>query len=133
MCLPIFQRNLLPQYRNAGVAETNVSTCKTPQCRKADHHILNFHRFEKPVSHSYVLLFNTGIGYGQMFATVIVLLYYCALIALTAFYVVQSFAAELPWSRCMKGWEDCFDSRRTEDNSSNVGNRTLRSSSELFF
>jgi len=130
MCLPIFQRNLLHQYRSNDVAETKVSTCRTTQCRKADHHISNFHRFGKPVSHSYFLLFNTGIGYGQMFATLMVLIYYCSLIALAAFYLVHSFDAELPWSICFEDWKDCFDSKKTED----VRNLTgLQSSSELFF
>jgi hypothetical protein len=128
-------RNLLPQYRSAEVAEIKVSNCKTPQCRKADHHILNFHRFENPKSHSYFLFFTAGIGYGQMFATLMVLLYYCSLMAVTGFYLVQSFAAELPWATCFEEWADiCFHSGTTEENSSYERNFTDRkSSSELFF
>jgi len=112
-----------------------VSTCKTPQCRKADHRIHNFHRFEKPKTHSYFLLFTTGLGYGQVFATVMVLLYYCSLMALTAFYLVQSFAAELPWATCFEEWNyPCFDSGKTGHNSSYERNLTdMRSSSELYF
>jgi len=125
---------LLPQDRSADVAEIKASICKTPQCRKADHHILNFHRFEKPITHSHFLLFTAGIGYGQVFATAMVLFYYCALLALTAFYLVQSFAAELPWSRCFDEWENCFDAGRTGVNSSNeTGLTNQQSSSELFF
>jgi hypothetical protein len=93
--------------------------------------ILNFHRFEKPKTNSYFLLFTAGLGYGQMFATIMVLLYYCSLMALTAFYLVNSFAAELPWATCFEEWNNtCFDSKRTGDNSSNTN---LRSSSELYF
>jgi hypothetical protein len=77
------------------------------------------------------LLFTAGIGYGQMFATLMVLLYYCSLIALAAFYLVQSFAAELPWSICFDDWKDCFDSRKTDQDERNLTG--LRSSSELFF
>ena len=131
MCFPIFQRNLLPQYRSADVAEVKVSTCKTTQCGKADQHILNFHLFEKPISHSYFLLFTAGLGYGQMFATLMVLLYYGLLMALTGFYLVDSFVADLPWATCFYEWDDCFDSRRTDGNSS-VG-IYLNSSSHLFF
>jgi len=83
-------------------------------------------------AHSYFLLFTAGIGYGQMFATLMVLLYYCSLMAITGFYLVHSFAAELPWSRCFEEWDDvCFDSLLTEGDSTNYTNR--RSSSDLYF
>jgi hypothetical protein len=80
------------------------------------------------------LLFVAGLGYGQIFATVMVLIYYCSLMALTAFYFVQSFAAELPWSTCAEEWDMCVDSKKTEGNVSAPVNLTgRRSSSELYF
>ena len=133
MCLPAFQRNLLPQYRSADAAEIKVSTCKTPHCCKVDHHILNFRRFEKPKAHSYFFLFTAGIGYGQMFATLMVLLYYCSLIALSGVYLVNSFAYTLPWYSCFEEWEEediCYPSGRTAERTI-IENRT--SSSELYF
>ena len=74
-----------------------------------------------------------GLGYGQMFATTLVLTYYCSLMAITIFYFFQSFASELPWSTCDPIWTDCFDSK-TEENGSRPTNLTgLKSSSELYF
>jgi solute carrier family 6 amino acid transporter-like protein 5/7/9/14 len=67
-----------------------------------------------------------------MFATLMVLLYYCSLMALTGFYLVNSFAAELPWARCFEDWENCFDSIGT-GNISFVNASDLKSSSELYF
>jgi solute carrier family 6 amino acid transporter-like protein 5/7/9/14 len=75
------------------------------------------------------LLFTAGIGYGQIFATIMVLLYYCSLIAITGFYLVHSFFDVLPWSKCADEWGDtCFDSRSSTRNNTNQS-----SSSELFF
>lgn len=75
-----------------------------------------------------------GLGYGQMFATIMVLIYYCSLMALTVFYFLQSFASELPWSTCAEEWDNCFDSKGAEGNISDAANRTgYKSSSELYF
>ena len=70
-----------------------------------------------------------------MFATVMVLSYYCSIMAVAAFYLVQSFADQLPWSTCFEEWVDiCFDSVMKEEDSSDNKNLTgLQSSSELFF
>jgi solute carrier family 6 amino acid transporter-like protein 5/7/9/14 len=69
-----------------------------------------------------------------MFATTMVLIYYCSLMALTAFYFVQSFASDLPWSTCAEDWDMCFDSKKSGDNASENANLTGRkSSSELYF
>jgi hypothetical protein len=81
-----------------------------------------------------ILLSSTGIGYGQMLATIMVVTYYCSLMALVGFYFVQSFAAELPWATCSEEWDNCFDSKMADHNSSNTVNLTGRtSSSELYF
>lgn len=83
---------------------------------------------------SILLLFVAGLGYGQMFATVMVLIYYCSLMALTVFYFIQSFASELPWSTCADEWDMCFDSKNSGGNVSDAVNLTGRkSSSELYF
>ncbi|XP_063223427.1 sodium-dependent nutrient amino acid transporter 1-like isoform X2 [Bacillus rossius redtenbacheri] len=74
-----------------------------------------------------------GIGYGQMFATACTLTYYCSLMALTSFYFVMSFSAELPWARCKPEWQpNCFDSVKTENSTFNFS-ASLQSSSELYF
>jgi hypothetical protein len=102
--------------------------------RKADHHILNFHRFEKPNSHSYFSLFIAGIGYGQMFASLMILLYFGSLMALIGFYLIYSFTPELPWSTCYEGWGDkCIDINQAEVNSSCDTNSTCWRPSHLFF
>ncbi|PNF16937.1 Sodium-dependent nutrient amino acid transporter 1 [Cryptotermes secundus] len=75
-----------------------------------------------------------GLGFGQMFCTVLVLTYYCSLMALTVFYFFQSFAADLPWSTCDRDWDMCSDSKKTEGNNSIVADVTnYKSSSELYF
>ncbi|XP_049772380.1 sodium-dependent nutrient amino acid transporter 1-like [Schistocerca cancellata] len=74
-----------------------------------------------------------GVGVGQLFANLMVLCYYCSLLALTTFYFVMSFNSELPWSRCRPEWGDiCFDSvKGSGNNTVNVTGK--RSSSELYF
>lgn len=74
-----------------------------------------------------------GVGVGQMFASLMVLCYYCSLLTLTTFYFVMSFSAELPWSRCRPEWGDiCFDSVKGSSNTT-VNVTGKRSSSELYF
>lgn len=45
-----------------------------------------------------------GIGYGQLIGTFSVATYYCSLMGLTLFYLVNSFTANLPWSKCDLAW-----------------------------
>jgi hypothetical protein len=60
-----------------------------------------------------------------------ILLYYGSLLALTGFYLIQSFTIELPWSRCFEDWGDtCYDLDRTSNESG--FNESLRLPSELF-
>lgn len=60
-----------------------------------------------------------------------ILSYYVSLIALTLYYMIKSFSAELPWSRCRSNWiEPCIDSVSTVP--SNVSSFAA-SSSELYF
>lgn len=73
-----------------------------------------------------------GMGYGQVYATVLVLTYYCSLMALTVFYLYSSFAAVLPWAQCDDAWtqgSECFDASGTGGNASS----DAKSSSDLFF
>ncbi|KAJ6637499.1 Sodium-dependent nutrient amino acid transporter 1, partial [Pseudolycoriella hygida] len=52
-----------------------------------------------------------GVGVGQIVATFCLCTYYASLIALTLFYLIASFASDLPWSRCKESWgSDCVDS-----------------------
>lgn len=83
-----------------------------------------------------------GLGYGQAFAAFCVVSYYCALMALTLFYLAASFQAELPWSFCREEWQgQCVDSVSQGNETSAramvdglaAGNTTLRSSAELYF
>jgi solute carrier family 6 amino acid transporter-like protein 5/7/9/14 len=75
-----------------------------------------------------------GLGFGQMFCAVLVLTYYCSLMALTVFYFIQSFAADLPRSTCDEKWDMCINSKKSEDKNSSITNLTgYRSSSELYF
>lgn len=52
-----------------------------------------------------------GVGYGQMVGTWSVVTYYCSLMAITLFYLFQSFNSELPWASCDPTWadENCVD------------------------
>lgn len=71
-----------------------------------------------------------GIGYGVAVSVFSVITYYCALMALTLFYMVASFQSVLPWAFCWEEWgSGCFDS--------SSANGTVRngsgSSAEFYF
>jgi len=75
----------------------------------------------------------SGLGYSQAFAAFCVVSYYCALMALTLYYLVSSFQSELPWSFCRPEWQDyCIDISMNKSASENR-NVTVRSSAELYF
>lgn len=73
-----------------------------------------------------------GVGIGQQIATTCVVTYYCSLIALTLFFMIKSFAAQLPWAHCWEKWAElnvnCIDAASTSGNRTNAV-----SSSELYF
>lgn len=74
-----------------------------------------------------------GLGYAQVFGAFCVVSYYCALMALTLYYLAASFQAELPWSICRPEWQGfCIDaaSNGLVPDTQNV---TVRSSAELYF
>ncbi|KAF5291488.1 hypothetical protein FQR65_LT01800 [Abscondita terminalis] len=78
-----------------------------------------------------------GIGYGQLVGSICIASYYCLLMALTLFYLVNSFTSDLPWSNCDPDWEvenviknlTCVSSSKKE--STTQSNKI--SSSELWF
>ncbi|XP_054009964.1 sodium-dependent nutrient amino acid transporter 1-like [Hylaeus anthracinus] len=77
-----------------------------------------------------------GLGYGQAFAATCVVSYYCALMALTLYYLAASFQSELPWSFCRDEWQgQCVDSvpKDPDESTTFVANGTVRSSAELYF
>ncbi|XP_017768588.1 PREDICTED: sodium-dependent nutrient amino acid transporter 1-like [Nicrophorus vespilloides] len=79
-----------------------------------------------------------GIGYGQLIGTICVATYYCSLMAITIFYLANSFTSELPWSTCKSEWaEDLELNGITCIPSVNKGNGTThgnsKGSSELWF
>ncbi|ODM93586.1 Sodium-dependent nutrient amino acid transporter 1 [Orchesella cincta] len=41
-----------------------------------------------------------GIGYGAITGTIVTVSYYCSLMAITSYFLVASFAKDLPWSVC---------------------------------
>ncbi|XP_055596970.1 sodium-dependent nutrient amino acid transporter 1-like [Uranotaenia lowii] len=73
-----------------------------------------------------------GIGVGQTIAIFTVITYYAAVLAITVRYLVASFSAELPWSKCDPSWTDCVDSSFI--GSIPIGNGTkVKTSAELYF
>ncbi|RLU21304.1 hypothetical protein DMN91_005677 [Ooceraea biroi] len=52
-----------------------------------------------------------GVGWAQFCSTIALATYYSSLMALTLYYLIASFSAELPWATCLKEWGDtCVDS-----------------------
>ncbi|XP_060521687.1 sodium-dependent nutrient amino acid transporter 1-like isoform X2 [Cylas formicarius] len=47
-----------------------------------------------------------GIGYGQLVGTACIATYYCALMAISLFYLYNSFTSSLPWSTCQEEWRN---------------------------
>lgn len=71
-----------------------------------------------------------GIGYGVAVSVFAVITYYCALMALTLYYMVASCQSVLPWSYCWEEWGDaCFNSTSTGEQAKNGS----RSSADLYF
>ncbi|XP_076756202.1 sodium-dependent nutrient amino acid transporter 1 isoform X2 [Xylocopa sonorina] len=82
------------------------------------------------------------VGWSQFCSTVALMTYYSSLMAITLFFLVASFSAELPWARCREEWSDyCIDSSNKIDgnNSNNISTfdelvkSQRRSSAELYF
>ncbi|KAJ8939840.1 hypothetical protein NQ314_010969 [Rhamnusium bicolor] len=77
-----------------------------------------------------------GVGYGQLIGTICVATYYCSLMAITLFYLINSFTSNLPWSECNPVWDNesflqnltCVASKASASNLNNT-----ISSAELWF
>ncbi|XP_053951001.1 sodium-dependent nutrient amino acid transporter 1-like isoform X1 [Anastrepha ludens] len=75
-----------------------------------------------------------GVGIGQAIATLAVLTYYSALLALTIYYFIGSFQSPLPWAFCREEWgTNCVNSSVLNSNEDNYSVDRLQSSSELYF
>ncbi|ERL91033.1 hypothetical protein D910_08375, partial [Dendroctonus ponderosae] len=86
-----------------------------------------------------------GVGFGQLVGTICVATYYCSLMAITLFYLVNSFSADLPWASCNPEWDSvewvkndnitCIASNSTStvSNTTNTTSGSEMSSAELYF
>ncbi|XP_012058557.1 PREDICTED: sodium-dependent nutrient amino acid transporter 1-like [Atta cephalotes] len=89
-----------------------------------------------------------GVGWAQFCSTVALATYYSSLMALTLYYLIASFSAELPWATCLKEWGDaCVDSSTKRNHNANNategnidilnnflnGSNKFQSSAELYF
>ncbi|CAH0564756.1 unnamed protein product [Brassicogethes aeneus] len=80
-----------------------------------------------------------GVGYGQLIGTICVATYYCSLMGISLFYLVNSFTSDLPWSECNPAWNHStggylgtYQCVPSNQDSSVTGNLTM-SSAELYF
>ncbi|XP_035710053.1 sodium-dependent nutrient amino acid transporter 1 [Folsomia candida] len=48
-----------------------------------------------------------GVGYGELIASICGGSYYCAIMAITVYYLLQSFKSVLPWTVCADEWQEC--------------------------
>lgn len=77
------------------------------------------------------------MGYGQLIGTICVATYYCSLMAITLFYLINSFTKNLPWSECNPEWKNhdylgnltCIPSNSVYNSAQN----NTMSSSEMWF
>ncbi|XP_018371466.1 PREDICTED: sodium-dependent nutrient amino acid transporter 1-like isoform X2 [Trachymyrmex cornetzi] len=89
-----------------------------------------------------------GVGWAQFCSTIALATYYSSLMALTLYYLIASFSAELPWATCLKEWGDtCVDSSTKRNHSADNtaegntdilnnflnGSDKFQSSAELYF
>ncbi|XP_076679950.1 sodium-dependent nutrient amino acid transporter 1 [Andrena cerasifolii] len=85
-----------------------------------------------------------GVGWAQFCSTIALMTYYSSLMSLTLFFLVASFSAELPWSKCKEEWGHyCIDSGRKANTSASSARgfdavaedmeEQYRSSAELYF
>lgn len=85
-----------------------------------------------------IVIIITGIGYGQLIGTICVATYYCSLMAITLFYLINSFTSDLPWAECKEEWIEPLLAQNITCVPSSVNNMTIntslsQSSSELWF
>ncbi|XP_078034794.1 sodium-dependent nutrient amino acid transporter 1 isoform X1 [Augochlora pura] len=85
-----------------------------------------------------------GVGWAQFCSTVALSTYYSSLMSLTLYFLIASFSAELPWSKCREEWgEYCVNSGKkpvdetttSETNTFDLlaNDEQYRSSAEYYF
>lgn len=77
-----------------------------------------------------------GVGYGQLLGCICVATYYCSLMAITLFYLINSFTSDLPWAECRSEWKTDLELQNitcVPSNSKGPVIENSRSSSELYF
>ncbi|XP_031829549.2 sodium-dependent nutrient amino acid transporter 1 [Nomia melanderi] len=58
-----------------------------------------------------------GVGWAQFYSTIALMTYYSSLMSLTLYFLIASFSAELPWSKCREEWgKYCVDSGHKVNN-----------------
>ena len=69
------------------------------------NHVVSF--LVKRVLHSHILLLPVlGVGCAMVTVSLIVCIYYNVIMSYTVYYMVSSFASEVPWSKCDPSWAD---------------------------
>lgn len=69
------------------------------------NHVVSF--LVKRVLHSQILvLLVLGVGCAMVTVSLIICIYYNVIMSYTVFYMVSSFASEVPWSKCDPSWAD---------------------------
>ena len=56
--------------------------------------LLNYYNLAQPL----------GVGYAELMASTCGCSYYCAIMGITLFYLIQSFQSTLPWTVCLDDW-----------------------------
>ena len=69
------------------------------------NHVVSFP--VKRVLHSQILILPVlGVGCAMVTVSLIVCIYYNVIMSYTVYYMVSSFASEVPWSKCDPSWAD---------------------------
>ncbi|XP_046391342.1 sodium-dependent proline transporter-like isoform X2 [Ischnura elegans] len=73
-----------------------------------------------------------GVGCAMVTVSLIVCIYYNVIMSYTVFYMVASFASEVPWSKCDPAWADmetCYVRGSTPAHNTSSGNNTMATNS----
>ena len=80
--------------------------------------------------------FFRGVGYGSAVASFAVVTFYSSVMAITFYYLFNSFRSQLPWAVCDPEWagkEVCAKLAAYKKNHSSIGNGTVPHLAELYF
>lgn len=74
-----------------------------------------FHVHYHPIFKRYYYFTDSmsGVGYGQLLSTAIVMTYYISLMAIALSYIFDSMAAVLPWAECQASWSEICSTNET--------------------